>query len=245
MWAHRRPQESALPGIARWLALAFAVPALCLVLLFVWKGAFTTEHVLAGLYQVNVSFRVLVDQGIKLHEEFGPRVFSILAWNFLLASVGFGAAWLLLRFRRPGLSFGSLVAMGVAIGLLILPFFHLLEPYYSVKAVASVLRDRVGQENLIVHEGRLERAGGLKFYTGRQVYVVNGREGSLRFGSSYPEAQGLFLGTGEFVRLWKGPRRVFLVTNIPFERSIRRFLSAETVHERGLYGSRWLFSNQE
>ncbi|MBI3990042.1 MAG: glycosyltransferase family 39 protein [candidate division NC10 bacterium] len=240
-----QPPKAALTRTTLWLALSFAGAALYLVLLFLWKGAFTTEHVLAGLAGVNVSFRVLLKQGINLPADFGPQVFSLLALCELFALVGFGVAWLLSWLRHPGLSFGILVVMGVAIGLLILPFFHLLEPHYSVKAVSSALVAQVGPEDLIVHEGRLERGGGLRFYTGHQVYIVNGWEGSLRFGSGYPEARHLFLGTAEFVHLWEGPSRVFLVTNFPLERSIRRFLKSQTVHELGLYGSRWLFSNRE
>jgi len=234
-----------LSGITPWLTLSFAGAALYLALLFAWRGAFTTRHVLAGLAGVNVSFRVLLKQGIGLPEDFGPRVFTLLAWGGVLAFIGFGMAWLFARARRPGLAFGVLAVMGLAIGLLILPFFHLLEPYYSVKAVSSTLAARMGPEDLIVHEGRLERAGGLRFYTGRRIYIVNGREGSLRFGSGYPEARRFFLGTEEFVRLWGGPSRIFLVTNLPRERSVRRFLKAETVHELGRYGSRWLLSNRE
>lgn len=240
-----RPRGAALTGITRWLGLSCAGAVLYLVLLFVWKPAFTTGHVLAGLAGVNVSFRVLLKQGINLPEDFGSQMFSLLAWGGAFAMVGFGAAWLLGRFRRSGMSFAVLVAMGLFIGLLILPFFHLLEPHYSVKAVSSALAAQVGPEDLIVHEGRLERAGGLRFYTGRQVYVVNGWEGSLRFGSSYPEAQGLFLGTDEFVRLWEGQSRVFLVTSLPAERSVRRFLKPGKVHELGGYGSRRLLSNRE
>ncbi len=241
LWVSKAP----LSGITPWLTLSFAGAALYLALLFAWRGVFTTRHVLAGLAGVNVSFRVLLKQGISFPEDFGPRVFTLLAWGGVLAFTGFGAAWFLARARRPGLTLGVLAVMGLAIGLLILPFFHLLEPYYSVKAVSSALAARMGPEDLIVHEGRLERAGGLRFYTGRQVYIVNGREGSLRFGSGYPEARHLFLGTEEFVRLWEGPSRIFLVTNLPRERSVRRFLKAETVHGLGRYGSRWLLSNRE
>ncbi|MFQ5898668.1 MAG: ArnT family glycosyltransferase [Candidatus Methylomirabilia bacterium] len=236
-----RPQWAT---VGPWLAISFAGAIGYLVVLFRWQEAFTTEKVLIGLSGVNVSFRALLQQGIPLPERFGPGVFSLLALGGVFALIGFGVAGILVRLRRPQAAFGALAGMGLAIALLILPFFRLIEPHYSVKAVASAIQDAAGPGDLIVNEGRLERAGGLRFYTGREVYVVNGQEGSLKYGSGYPEARRLFLGSEEFLSLWNSTARVFLVTNYPVGRSVRRLLTPAALHEVGLYESRWLFSNR-
>ena len=63
-------------------------------------------------------------------------------------------------------------------------------------------------------------------------------------GPTLPEARGLFIDTRDLIRLWEGPRRVFLVVRRPRGHSVVAALPAARVHEIGLYGSRWLYSNQ-
>jgi len=55
-------------------------------------------------------------------------------------------------------------------------------------------------------------------------------------------ARGVFLGT--LIRLWKGPRRVFLVLRRRRGQSVVAALPAARVHDIGRYGSRWLYSNR-
>jgi len=231
-------------GIGPWLVLSFSGSVFYLAALSVWREAFTTEKVLVGLSGVNVSFRVLLDRGIHLPDDFGPGVFSLFLEGGIFALAGFGAAGFLFYRRRIHAAFGILAGMGLFISLLILPFFRLLEPHYSIKAAALAIKEESRPGDFIVNEGPAERAGGLKFYTGHEVYVVNGQQGSLRFGSSFPDARRLFLGREDFLRRWNSPTRVFLVTNYPFGQSVRRFLNPGSVHEIGLYGSRRLYSNQ-
>ena len=57
-------------------------------------------------------------------------------------------------------------------------------------------------------------------------------------------ARGVFLGTGDLIRLWKGPRRVFLVLRRRRGQSVVAALPAARVHDIGRYGSRWLYSNR-
>jgi hypothetical protein len=75
--------------------------------------------------------------------------------------------------------------------------------------------------------------------------MVNGALNYFSIAASLPEANGLFLSTEEFIRLWEGPRRVFLVVRSPRGESIVAALPAARVHELGRYGSRWLYSNRE
>ena len=55
-------------------------------------------------------------------------------------------------------------------------------------------------------------------------------------------ARGVFLGT--LIRLWKGPRRVFLVLRRRRGQSVVAALPAARVHDIGRYGSRWFYSNR-
>jgi len=51
------------------------------------------------------------------------------------------------------------------------------------------------------------------------VLLVNGRVNGPWFGSFWPDAPPIFAGEAELRTLWGGPRRVFLLTYHPAERS--------------------------
>lgn len=59
------------------------------------------------------------------------------------------------------------------------------------------------------------------------------------------EAAGVFIDTRELIRLWDGPRRMFLVVRRLPSQSVVAALPAAGVHEFGRYGSRWPYSNRE
>jgi 4-amino-4-deoxy-L-arabinose transferase-like glycosyltransferase len=120
----------------------------------------------------------------------------------------------------------------------------LASEYRSVKPLLPLFTQRLGPEDLLLHEGPLENSAGLTFYTGRQVYVVDGRRGDLDFGSRFPEAHGLFWDGEELSRRWRGPRRLFLVTDRPVEQSALRLIPSQDRHLIGHEGRRWLFANR-
>ena len=74
--------------------------------------------------------------------------------------------------------------------------------------------------------------------------MVNGAVNYFSVAASLPEARGVFMGTGDLIRLWEGPRRVFLVVRRPRAESVVAALPAARVHEIGRDGSRWLYSHR-
>jgi hypothetical protein len=74
--------------------------------------------------------------------------------------------------------------------------------------------------------------------------MVNGALNCFSVAASLPEARGLFISTGDLLRLWKGPRRVFLVVRRRRGQSVVAALPAARVLDVGRYGSRWLYSNR-
>ena len=80
--------------------------------------------------------------------------------------------------------------------------------------------------------------------TGRRFAMVNGAVNYFSVAASLPEARGVFMGTGDLIRLWEGPRRVFLVVRRPRAESVVAALPAARVHEIGRDGSRWLYSHR-
>jgi len=230
-------------SVGHLLLIASAGSILYLAVLFSWRDSFTTENVMMGISYMNASFRVLLDRSILFSHEFGHDVFSLLLQGGVFAFVGFGGAWVLFYKRRAYAAFGVLTTMAVAISLLILPFFGLMEPFYSVKHVSQIINNRTGPHDIIVNEGPLERVGGLKYYTKRAIYILNGEHGSLRFGSTFSDAGHVFLDTDKFVGLWNSSKRVFVVTSNPFRKSALSSILPSNIHEIGQYGLRRLYSN--
>jgi hypothetical protein len=98
--------------------------------------------------------------------------------------------------------------------------------------------------DVIVHEGSLEYSGGLPFYLGHRVRVLNGKRGDLDFGSRDEETKGLFLDGAEFSRLWDSGQVVFLVTRSGLRKSVVQGLPPERGILVGEFGSRSLYSNK-
>lgn len=49
------------------------------------------------------------------------------------------------------------------------------------------------------------------FYTGREVLLLNGRNNNLEYGSYAPGAPGVFIDDREFISMWRGPGRCYLL----------------------------------
>ena len=73
---------------------------------------------------------------------------------------------------------------------------------------------------------------------------LNWDVGSRSVASEALRGPGIFIDTGDLIRLWAGPQRVFLVVRRPRGQSVVAALPAAHVHEIGRYGSRWLYSNR-
>lgn len=204
----------------------------------------TPDGVLMGLAQFDVYFRILWTHGYGFPfvsvSPFVPLVVGVGA----VFIIGVPLAFALLYFRLPRASFATLLGVGTVVGLLVFRFVLLLEPFQSAKSAAHALSARLKPEDKIVYEGDLSYAGGIPFYTGRQLYVLNGRQGDLEFGSYYPEAKHLFLDNTTFARLWEGDQRVFFVTRFPVQQSFVRFLPKAGTFFVGRYGSYWLYANR-
>src|SRR5207245_1546486 len=126
-------------------------------------------------------------------------------------------SWVLEGRRR---AFASLVAVAGVITILIFQLLDVVEPHHSAKEISQAITAAAGPADVIVVEGSLEYSPALPFYTGRRVLLVNGAVGYFSFASELPEAKGVFIGTQDLVRLWEGPRRVFLVVRRPAGESV-------------------------
>ena len=229
--------------IGRWLVIGL-LGCGAVGLWALWAGAWlSAAQVLNGLAELNAYYRILRDQKIPL--PFEPRPFGVLLQGLglaLLAGWGLAALCWARGWRRS--AFASLVGLSAVITVLIFRLLDVVEPHHSVKAVAQAINAQATPADVLVLEGSLAYSGALPFYTGRPVLLVNGAVDYFSISATLPEARGVFIDTGDLLRLWTGPRRVFLVTPRAPGQSVVAALSSVRVHELGRYGARRLYSNR-
>ena len=236
-------------GRAGWLvgaplALGGAGALLLAIATLGFGGALTLDRLGGWLAPFDVYFRTVLEEGSELLlppiEVFG-RLFGGMAMAFLL---GFGLAGV--AFWRGAVrgAFGCLFIGTVLFLFLVGALTTGMVPYQSVKEIAREIDRLASPADLVLYEGYLENAGGLPYYTGRQIHLLGPPRGDLAFGSRFPEARGLFHSPEELPQLWMGPGRVFLVTDRPPGRSAVRTLPPEGRHLLILDHGRRLYSNQ-
>ena len=118
----------------------------------------------------------------------------------------------------------------------------LVSAHRAVKGLAAEIRDRAASGDVVAHEGPLENAGALEWYSGRRPIIVDGRRSVLGFGASRTETRAIFWDGAELARLWPGPRRVWLVTGRAPEHSVVARLAGPRLVAVG--GGRRLYVNR-
>lgn len=177
---------------------------------------------------------------VPSYEELVP----ILRWATLVLLVGIAAATFAWLRRRPGLTMACLVATMLPTLAFIQTGIVIFEPHRSIVYLADVIRHEFRPSDQLIIEGPYENFASANFYTGQRARVLHGLFGDLEFGSRYPEAQGTFLEEKEFVELWQGARRVYLLTDSPSRLAKLQALGSEPVL-LGRSGKNWLFSNRK
>jgi hypothetical protein len=161
----------------------------------------------------------------------------------VLIVVGTGLSALAWFLHRPGLALICLVgALGVGFGT-VEKGFVLFSPYRSVAQLGSLLHSELQPGDQIIVDRNYEYHAAIDFYTGQRARVYRGAKGDLLYGSHYPEAGGVFVSEEEFAQLWRGPGRVFLLSDAPDGLSQLRALVPNTI-VLGRTGSNWLFVNR-
>ncbi len=191
-------------------------------------------------------YRALDARGGQLPYPLFPfvQLTSLLGWVLLLGPL---VAFLCLAFDKVKSSFGFFVVTAAGIAILVFRLFLIVEPYHSTKALASTLAVTDGKDEMVVHEGQLSDSGGLPFYSGRKVYLLEDDvRGDLAFGSRYPETHYLFLDQERFLNLWNSHRRIFFVHNswsFADQKHVSKYLNGQT-YLVGQYGLRMLYTNR-
>jgi 4-amino-4-deoxy-L-arabinose transferase-like glycosyltransferase len=150
--------------------------------------------------------------------------------------------------RRRGAVTGanlSLVAMMIALLYCVHSGFVIFSPELTSKTMAQQIRDILQPGDTIVINGKYERGSTLNYYTGQQVYVLNGRDGNLWFGSFFPDAQDVFLDDASFARRWSETNRVFFFTEDYMKDAALRGIDPASIHLFAEQGGKFVLTNHE
>lgn len=99
----------------------------------------------------------------------------------------------------------------------------------SSSSVAQVINQRIKPEEILIIYGEFDASSSIAFYTGRQVYIYNGRYNNLERGSKLPGAPKIFLEDAQFAELWQGEQQIYLFVPQQFS----------TVAQEKLVGLQW------
>jgi hypothetical protein len=110
--------------------------------------------------------------------------------------------------------------------------------------MALQIRNNLQPGDTIVINGKYERGSTLNYYIGRQVYVLNGRDGNLWFGSFFSGAPDVFLDDASFARLWSGTNRVFFFTEDYMKDEATRNLAPASIFVFATQGGKFVLTNR-
>ena len=138
----------------------------------------------------------------------GPLIGTALAFLF-----GALLNWFLRRRGKTQAANWALVAMMVVFIQCALVSMGVFYPILGSKQFAVAIQQRLQPGEHIVYDGEYANASSVRYYTGQQILVLNGRINGLWYGSLFPDSPDIFLDDGRFKRLWAGPNRVYFITH--------------------------------
>ena len=119
--------------------------------------------------------------------------------------------FLLPRFRRLSYMFYTLGGFSLALMLLVILNFTVIDKLNTTKRLAAIVRERNVRAEYFVNYGSLEQT--FPFYTQQRIILAS-YTGELEMGSQYPDAQGFFITREEFFRLWGSDADILCLTKM-------------------------------
>jgi len=115
-------------------------------------------------------------------------------------------------------------------------------PILGSKQFADKIQQHLQPGELIVCEGEYANASSVRYYTGQQILVLNGRVNGLWYGSLFPDSPDIFLDDTRFAQLWAGPHRVYFITHNEKRRDT--LAAVAPAYELTHAGGRYVFTNR-
>jgi 4-amino-4-deoxy-L-arabinose transferase-like glycosyltransferase len=167
----------------------------------------------------------------------GPLIGTALA--FFLGPL---LNWLLRRRGKVAAANWALVGMMIVFIECAHMALGVFYPILGSKQFAVAIRQHLQPGQHIVYDGEYANASSVRFYTGQQILVLNGRINGLWYGSLFPDSPDIFLDDARFDKLWAGPERVYFITH---DEKKRDTLSAfAPVYLLAKAGGRYVFTNR-
>ena len=167
----------------------------------------------------------------------------LIAVAVSMIAIGLGSYLL----RRSGRAFAANLTLAAAMIVTLLAAHVGLARFYPIlgsKDLAEAINaDHLSPNDLIILDGELTSGSALIFYTRHQVHLVDGRVNGLWYGSFWPDAPHIFETEATLRELWGGPRRVFLFTCKPEERS-KDLTPYAAVHTLATAGGKTILTNR-
>jgi 4-amino-4-deoxy-L-arabinose transferase-like glycosyltransferase len=152
--------------------------------------------------------------------------------------------------RRRGHTYTANLTLAAAMVLILLAAHEGLSRFYPIlgsKPLALAINDAQHAtprpDDLIVLDGELTSGSTLIFYTRQQVHLINGNVNGLWYGGFWPDAPHIFETEANLRSLWSGPRRIFLFTYNPAQRT-RDLAPLRPVHALASAGGKTVLTNQ-
>ena len=166
------------------------------------------------------------------------------------ASLAFGLGALVLLIAlalRPRVRTSSVAPGVVALVMLaVMPdvatALGTMSAHRSARAVAAAVMSRLGEGDVLAHEGPIEQSGALEWYSGRRPVIVDGRRSVLAFGATRPESAPFFWTAAELERAWRRQRVWIVTTRSPAHSLAARLPGARLI---GTFGGRSLYGPPE
>ena len=166
--------------------------------------------------------------------------FAYLRVPLILAGVAFliGAAGAWLRGRRAFFALAAMMMLFLHASRMALITF---DPYLSSRPLAEALL-HAPQGDLIV-DGAYYPFSSVMFYSNRNALLLNGRKNNLEYGSYAPDAPAVFIDDTEFIRLWSGTIRYYLVADSSGLARLSALVGRARLHQIAESGGKFLFTN--
>jgi len=166
--------------------------------------------------------------------------FAYLRAPLVLAGVAFliGAAFTWLRGRRAFLALAAMMVLFLHASRMALVTF---DPYLSSRPLAEALL-HAPRGDLIV-DGAYYPFSSVMFYSNRNALLLNGRKNNLEYGSYAPGAPAVFINDAEFMRLWSGTIRYYLLADNSGRMRLSALVGPARLHQIAESGGKFLFTN--
>ncbi|MHB8524703.1 MAG: glycosyltransferase family 39 protein [Candidatus Acidiferrales bacterium] len=193
-------------------ALGVLIAAILGGMLWISRGIASTGDI-SSLLQMHPTgfYRVAMADFMDLT----PQSFADLRHQALTALIvvlaGFLGAWLLRKRGRQ-------LAASITLACMMAAFFFcanwalgVFTPRLSSQPIAKIIMRYFQPGDKVALYGEYDAGSSIGFYTGKRIWIFNGRFDGLEFGSYYPDAPHIFLDDRTFWPMWRGSQRVFLV----------------------------------